>query len=272
MNKKIIYFLVGVLLLTTTFISVAENENNVIHPFNHPVVTARPDKYPVMIDPPAIFDPYNASPKPDVMEVPDEFSWRNYNGQDWTSPVKRQHCGDCWLFAAIGTLESIINIREGYARLDPDLSEQYVLSCLPDAGSCKGGSAEKAFRYMMEDSPKGNYHNGALLESCFPYVGIDADGCDYSGCDHDPVPCSDKCENWEDYLVPILDFNYWYPDGSSADIDRIKTQIMQEGPVVTHMYANDDFQDWVSKHHDPEEYYPYTGLLVPISDNKFSNS
>jgi len=67
-------------------------------------------------------DPNMISPKPGIVDTPDEFSWKNYQGKDWTSPIKRQECRDCWLFAAIGGLECIINLREGYAELDPDLS------------------------------------------------------------------------------------------------------------------------------------------------------
>jgi hypothetical protein len=218
--------------------------------------------YPVMTDPPSRLDPANASPRPAIMETPSEFSWINNNGEDWTSPAQNQGlCGSCWLFAAIGCLESIINIREGYADLDPDLSEQYVLSCLSDAGSCRGGWAERVFRYIKLTSAQGNYHNGIIPESCFTYRAIDADGCDYLNCEHDPVLCSEKCDDWEQYLIPIVDYGYWDPYGSQTDIDAIKTQVMTTGPVVTSMYANDDFKQWVNQHHDSTEYYPYHGSV-----------
>jgi C1A family cysteine protease len=208
-------------------------------------------------------DPDIISPKPNIANVPDEFSWKNYQGQDWTSSIKRQECGDCWLFAAIGALECRINIKEGWADLDPDLSEQYVLSCMPKAGTCKGGWDYKAYKYIMETSSDGNYHNGALLENCFYYVGIDSRGCDYYDCDHEPVTCSEKCDNWENYLVPIDGFDRWFPDfGDIQDINRIKTSIYQNGPVSAIFLADDDFSEWVSKHHDPNEYYPYKGRVT----------
>ena len=210
-------------------------------------------------------DPNMTSPKPGIVDVPDEFSWKNYQGKDWTSPIKRQECGDCWLFAAIGGLECIINLREGSAELDPDLSEQYVLSCFPEAGSCKGGFSYKAYQYMMDTSSEGNNHNGALLESCFRYVGIDSNGCDYYNCNHDPVLCSEKCDDWVNYLVPIKDFERWFPDGSQKDIDRIKSSIYENGPVLTSFLANDEFGEWVSTHHDPDDYFPYTGEVTKIN-------
>ncbi len=190
----------------------------------------------------------SSSPKPIIVDTPDEFSWRNSNGQDWTTIAKYQgNCGSCWDFAAIGTFEGIINIREGCATLDSDLSEQYVLSCLPEAGSCYGGNTYAALLYMMETSPEGNYHNGAIPESCFPYQ---AD---------DKIPCSDKCPDWENMLVPILDCGYWYTDGSHEDREAIKTQVMESGPVAVGIMVTSDFREWGVTHHNPDDYYPYPG-------------
>lgn len=202
-----------------------------------------------MSSPPIYLDPAGASGKPATIgDPPSEFSWKDYNGQDWTTPVKDQgDCGSCWDFAAIGTLESIINIREGSVALDPDLSEQYVLSCLPAAGSCNGGSPYFTFRYIMETTPEGNGYNGIIPESCFPY---EAD---------DDVPCSDKCDDWLDKLVPIIDYGFWEIDGSPEDIEAIKTQVMNSGPVATYILSTSDFVDWGLTHHDPEDYYPYPG-------------
>jgi hypothetical protein len=98
------------------------------------------------------------------INTPEEFNWKNIDGKDWTTPAKNQgHCGSCWLFSAMGALESVINIREGCAELDPDLSEQYVLSCLPAAGSCNGGNTTKCvFYFINSTSSDGNYHYGVI--------------------------------------------------------------------------------------------------------------
>ncbi len=201
--------------------------------------------YPVMEDQIVQLDPDDISPKPRTMDTPDEFSWLDHDGQDWTTSVKRQLCGDCWDFAAIGVLESIVNIREGCAELNPDLSEQYVLSCLPEAGSCHGGSSSRALELLMETTLEGNYQNGAIPESCFPYQG------------DDDVPCSDKCPNWVDLLVPLLDCGSWRTDGSASDIEAIKTQIMLTGPVAAGIKATDFFSWWGSIQHNPDKYFPY---------------
>jgi len=201
--------------------------------------------------------------KPQVLEnLPEYFNWMDYEGQDWTTSVKNQHsCGSCWDFAAIGALESIINIREGRADLDVDLSEQYVLSCLPRSGNCVGGLAFNAYFYIMSNGSSGNYRNGIIPESCFPYKSIDIHG--YNGEDHDndPVLCDEKCENWEDFLIPISDCGYWHSQGTPEDINAIKSQVMQHGPVVTsltctwYLDGEGNFIEWGLDNHDPEDYF-----------------
>ena len=61
----------------------------------------------------------------------------------------------------------------------------------------------------MKTTPDGNNHNGVIPESCFEYYA------------NDNIPCSKKCENWEEKLVPIFNYGSWKSDGSNSDIERI---------------------------------------------------
>lgn len=193
-----------------------------------------------------------ATSKPLLIDLPEYFNWRDYKGKDWTTSAKDQQwptCGSCWAFAALGALESVINIRTDNPDLDMDLSEQYILSCLPLAGSCRGGNVFLALHYLMSNTSNGNYYNGAIPEFCFPYQ---AD---------DDVPCSEKCDNWVNYLIPISDYGYWQPDGSIEDREAIKTQIMETGPVIAHMLITREFYLWGFANHEPDDYYPYPGKV-----------
>ena len=250
MEKKIISVIVCMLFIITaipTVSSIQKSNMDLIEDNNDFEKIIQ--EYVVMSEPPAHLDPNDASPKPTIVETPDEFSWKSYDGRDWTTPAKHQgSCGSCWDFAAIAALESMINIREEIAELDPDISEQYVLSCLPEAGSCRGGSTYRAFELIQNTTVAGNGHNGVIPESCMPYQ---AD---------DDVPCSEKCPEWQEKLVPIMDFGYWQPDGSAEDREAIKSQIFQLGPVCAGIRATDALKYWGALLSNSENYYPDIGV------------
>ena len=182
--------------------------------------------------------------KPTPIETPDSFNWADYQGEDWTTPARDQgNCGSCWCFAAVAVLESAMNIKENCSYLDLDLSEQYVLSCLPKAGSCKGGMAYTALKYIINTSVAGNNCNGIILESCMPYQADDS------------IPCEAKCPEWRDNLIPFVEFSVW--NAEPGDRERIKADLLQKGPVAVSMYVNRDFLQWHIHSHDPNDYFPF---------------
>jgi hypothetical protein len=187
--------------------------------------------------------------------LPDYFNWKDIDGEDWTTPAKNQgNCGSCWDFAACGAFEGVIKIREGNARFNPDLSEQYVLSCLPAAANhygqgCRGGNPTNAYYYMFNTSVEGNYINGALLERCFPYRATHT------------VPCSEKSPDWEGYVVPLAGMGEaWLGPDSLSNREILKTQVMQNGPVAAAMNVEAGFGEWGSIHHDSADYFPDPGV------------
>jgi C1A family cysteine protease len=209
--------------------------------------------YPIMRESP-VFSIFPEKGKPQVLvDTPNNFNWGKFNEKNWLTPVKKQLCGDCWDFAALGTFESIIKIRENCSEFNPDLSEQYVLSCLEGAGSCHGGNSYRAFQRINETTEEGNFCNGVILESCFPYQGSD------------DISCEEKCDDWKEKLVPILDFGQWKPSKGQKGIDEIKTFILKNGPVVVHIDATRFFKYWGATHNNPDDYFPYTGPKIMIN-------
>ena len=99
-----------------------------------------------------------------------DIDWRNVHGKNWMTPAKFQTAQVCWVFGAIGGVESYIN-RYYNQILDLDLSEQDVFI------SIKG-------RVIPEDKKKKNrfWHGnvskalsmiklqGVVEEDCFPYT------------------------------------------------------------------------------------------------------
>ena len=193
-------------------------------------------------------------------DLPDNFNWRDYEGKDWTTPIRQQLSGDCGVFSALGALESIIKIRENNSDINPDLSEQYVLSCLPAAaneygeGCTYGVLPSNAYKYIMSTDENGNYHNGVTWESCFPYQARDF---------NQGVMQDQMCNDWLDHLVPISDYgSLWIEEvieNTAESRDLIKNMILQHGPCVAGMTITSAFQRWGYSHHTPEDYYPYKG-------------
>ena len=182
-----------------------------------------------------------------LINYPSEFSWKNYHGMDLTTPARNQgQCGSCWAFAALGSIESLINIKENCADIDIDLAEQYLLSCVPASGSCSGGQSASPFSFIVNTSEEGNYCNGVIFEECLPYQ---AD---------DDIQCSQKAAYWMETLVPLSGFGEkWFGPNNPSAVDSMKSQIFQNGPIYTLMYVNDDFRLWGSLFHKSENYYRY---------------
>ncbi len=199
----------------------------------------------------------NNDPQPTASfdNLPPQFNWMDYGG-DWMSPVKDQgNCGSCWDFSALGTMEAAINIASGYPDTDVDLSEQYVLSCLPYGGSCNGGWTDDAFAAIIStDYSVGNGINGVPLESCMPYEA------------NDNIPCSDKCDDWDTYNNPpqetdtLWQLESWGADHSlendnPSDRDIVKSWIIDKGPLSASMYASGSFSNFWESHHSPDDWY-----------------
>jgi len=161
---------------------------------------------------------------------PTTFSWNDYGGKDYTTGAKSQgQCGSCYAFAAIGVVESNLDIQSLKYGLNKDLSEQYIVSCasedLPQTVSGCDGAVYTPLPGLA-NFIDWTRDNDVVTESCFPYT---------SG-DGNVPPCNDGCPK-------IADVVGWGWVDSSNRLN-IKNALLTQGPLTASMLVYDDFQDY----------------------------
>ncbi|MDD5307960.1 MAG: C1 family peptidase [Deltaproteobacteria bacterium] len=157
------------------------------------------------------------------------FTWRDVNGEDWTTPITNQgQCGSCTVFAAIGVVEGMANVTFGDPDLDLDLSEQNLLSC--GAISCaEGGTARRAFRGLVDNG-------GVPDEACHPYTATDG-------------VCTDACADIAERRVPLTGWDYVVPHTGHPHVPPTVEQVkaaLANGPLATSMIVYSDFMAYQS--------------------------
>jgi hypothetical protein len=142
-----------------------------------------------------------------------ELDWRNYNNQNYITPVKNQGgCGSCVAFGAVAALEGNLKVGTNNPSWNPDLSEQHLFSC--GGGKCAlGWYLSAALNYLKV--------NGTPDEPCFPYTGSDS-------------LCSNTCSNWQSRAYKIN----WY--WVSTSTDAIKAAL-KNGPLLARFDVYSDF-------------------------------
>jgi C1A family cysteine protease len=107
-------------------------------------------------------------------KLPENFDWRNVDGANYDSPIRKQgECGSCYAIAAVSVLEARIRIKSNN-RLKPLLSAASIISCSRYNQGCAGG-----YPYLVGKHGK---EFGFVEEGCQPYTESD-DKC-YNYCFH----------------------------------------------------------------------------------------
>jgi subtilisin-like proprotein convertase family protein/C1A family cysteine protease/putative hemolysin len=179
-----------------------------------------------------------------VGSPPSSFDWRNYNGQDWMTPVKNQaSCGSCWAFSAVGVVEAVHNIATGNPSLDLNLSEQQLVSngsvCCTSCGDCGGGWTGSALWYIRD--------TGVADEACFPYTATNA-------------TCA-LCGDWQSRLVTIDAYG-----GVSSSPSQIKQSLIDKGPLSVAMGIGSWLDD-----EDQEQGGYWDGDVYRCTDDSYAN-
>ena len=157
---------------------------------------------------------------PGPYTYPEHWDWRTDFGGDYTTAVRDQgNCGSCWAFAALGAMESAVEIHADHPGWQPDLSEQILVSCVPNG--CDGvTSLEHPLDFLQT--------SGTQVQSC---MGYDED---------DSRLCTDACD---DHVDDPWTISSWSGVGNLEGL--VKGAIM-DGPVVAGMAVYTDFFYYVS--------------------------
>jgi C1A family cysteine protease len=155
---------------------------------------------------------------PMLHALPAKFDWRNNPG-NWVTSVKNQgDCGSCWDFSAVAQVEAWWKIKNNQPESNPDLSEQFILSC-SEAGDCNRGGTVGAALTVVQSL-------GIPTEDCFQYA---AD---------DNLPCDLKCNQWNENLITIPGWGYITLDEALTDV--LKSAIYRH-PVSATYSVYEDF-------------------------------
>ena len=94
MNKKILSIIICIVLTATILpvssINVGNITINTIENETNEIDSNSLKNYPVMDIPLSLIEPDKLSSKPIPEATPDEFSWADFNGEDWTTPAKNK--------------------------------------------------------------------------------------------------------------------------------------------------------------------------------------
>lgn len=138
------------------------------------------------------------------VNLPQKWDWRNVHGENWNTPVRNQGlAGNCWAFATIGAMESLLNLYYNQ-HLDFDLSEQMLVDCFnyPELPMGMNSAAYAQCSGQNQCYPGAEYciigQHGIADEYCDPY---DQRGLEPPHCDENYI-----CHDWQDRAWKITDF------------------------------------------------------------------
>ena len=99
-----------------------------------------------------------------VAELPQTWYWGDVNGSNFLTKNLNQHipqyCGSCWAHATVSSLADRVKIARNASKPDINLPAQFLLNC-GNVGSCNGGSALAAYRYI--------HKVGIPFDTCLAY-------------------------------------------------------------------------------------------------------
>ncbi|XP_042217948.1 dipeptidyl peptidase 1-like isoform X2 [Homarus americanus] len=186
--------------------------------------------------------PAPASPeqKRRVAALPENFDWRDVDGENYVSDVRDQGaCGSCYIFSSMGMMEARVRIATRNQRQDV-FSPQDVVTCSKLSQGCEGG-----FEYLVA----GRYaqDQGIVAEKCNPYKAEDG-------------PCNRdlSCE-----LTYVSEYDYVGGFFGACNEEVMMLALVENGPITLAFMVYDDFMSYSGG------IYHHTGLsngFNPLED------
>jgi C1A family cysteine protease len=171
------------------------------------------------------------------------YTYFDINNGFITSIKDQGSCGSCWAFSSIAGIEAKYEINKNESRLNPDLSEQYFVSCdfssyLGESqAGCGGGWMDIALKYAKE--------SGITDNSCLPYADLSGCSTSCSGCTYtvgencSNLLCNQKCSDASTRMWNITDYTTTYQGGATIlqlTNNETKQYLIENGPMVTGIY------------------------------------
>ena len=171
--------------------------------------------------------------------VPQVLDWRT---KGVVTPVKTQgHCGSCWAFSAVETVESALAIATGQPPV-PLSVEQILVCCSTLVGSqcssCMGGDPIAAYRYIQTNS------SGLDADKDYPYDPT-TDPFKPPMCKANSSKPVAKVTSWS-YAVPRCVRGPCSPSERSAEEQALVAAVAQHGPVSICIMASKSFINYKS--------------------------
>lgn len=163
-------------------------------------------------------------------DLPSSWDWRNINGTNYVTKNLNQHipqyCGSCWAHGSMSALADRIKIGRLAQWPDVNLAIQDILNCGTEAGSCMGGTALGAYRYVAE--------NGIPDDTCQSYQAKDLECSQEHRCVNCVGPPGEShCFVQKNYTNYYVD-EYSYMEGETNEdyIHQMKSELYLRGPIA----------------------------------------